>query len=68
MQRGKIGLFGIGLAAYWPQFKGLKRRLEGYQRIVNGHLDQFCDVVDAGMVDSAPGAVAAGDLFATSQN
>src|ERR1039458_7890924 len=64
MQRGKIGLFGIGLAAYWPQFKGLKRRLEGYQRIVNVHLDQFCDVVDAGMVDSATGAVAAGDLFA----
>ena len=63
-QRGKVGLFGIGLAAYWPQFKGLKRRLEGYQRIVNGHLDKFCDVVDAGLVDSAPGAAAAGDLFA----
>ena len=57
-------MFGIGLAAYWPQFKGLKRRLEGYQRIVNGHLDKFCDVVDAGLVDSAPGAAAAGDLFA----
>jgi L-arabinose isomerase len=26
----KIGLFGIGLDAYWPQFKGLKERLEGY--------------------------------------
>jgi L-arabinose isomerase len=63
-QRGKVGLFGIGLAAYWPQFKGLKRRLEGYQRIVNGHLDKFCDVVDAGMVDSAPAAAASGDLFA----
>ena len=25
----RIGLFGIGLEAYWPQFKGLKRRLEG---------------------------------------
>ena len=54
-ERGKVGLFGIGLAAYWPQFKGLKRRLEGYQRIVSGHLDKFCDVVDAGLVDSAPG-------------
>jgi L-arabinose isomerase len=64
IQRGKVGLFGIGLAAYWPQFKGLKRRLEGYQRIVNGHLDKFCDVVDAGLVDSAPAAAAAGALFA----
>ncbi len=26
----KVGLFGIGLDAYWPQFKGLKERLEGY--------------------------------------
>ena len=26
-------------------------------------LDKFCEVVDAGLVDSAPGAAAAGDLF-----
>ena len=25
----KIGIFGIGLDTYWPQFKGLKQRLEG---------------------------------------
>ncbi len=24
----KIGLFAIGLEAYWPQFKGLNPRLE----------------------------------------
>ena len=29
-----IGIFGIGLAAYWPQFEGLKERVEGYQRRV----------------------------------
>jgi L-arabinose isomerase len=63
-QRGKVGLFGIGLAAYWPQFKGLKRRLEGYQQIVSRRLDRFCEVVDAGLVDSAPVAAAAGALFA----
>ena len=28
--RGRVGLFSIGLAAYWPQFPGLKERLEGY--------------------------------------
>ena len=27
----KIGLFGLGLDTYWPQFKGLRERLEGYQ-------------------------------------
>ncbi len=63
-QGGKVGLFGIGLAAYWPQFKGLKRRLEGYQRVVGSRLEGFCDVVDVGLVDSAPAAAAAGALFA----
>ena len=32
--QGRAGVFGIGLAAYWPQFPGLKERLEGYQREV----------------------------------
>ena len=31
----KIGLFGIGLDAYWPQFEGLKERLEGYLKVVH---------------------------------
>ena len=61
---GKVGLFGIGLAAYWPQFKGLKQRLEGYQRVVRTRLEAICDVVDAGLVDSAPEAAQAGELFA----
>ena len=26
-----VGLFGIGLDTYWPQFPGLKERLAGYQ-------------------------------------
>ena len=26
----KVGLFGIGLDTYWPQFEGLKDRLMGY--------------------------------------
>ena len=30
----KIGLFGIGLDTYWPQFEGLKERLEGYLSVV----------------------------------
>jgi L-arabinose isomerase len=62
--RAKIGVFGIGLAAYWPQFDGLKERLEGYQREVECRLAQFGgEVISAGLVDTAPAAVAAGDLF-----
>ncbi len=60
----KIGVFGIGLAAYWPQFEGLKERLEGYQRQVEARLAGFdAEIISAGLVDTAPLAAAAGDLF-----
>jgi hypothetical protein len=35
-----IGLFGIGLDAYWPQFAGLEDRLKGYIARVAELLDQ----------------------------
>ena len=61
----KIGVFGIGLAAYWPQFEGLRERLEGYQRHVEERLRGFGgEVVSAGLVDTASAAQAAGDRFA----
>ena len=63
----KIGVFGIGLAAYWPQFAGLKERLEGYQQQVERRVSEWGEVVSAGLVDSAPLAVAAGDLFQREQ-
>jgi L-arabinose isomerase len=61
----KVGLFGIGLAAYWPQFEGLRERLEDYRRYVEKRLAGMgAQVVSAGLVDSAPSAQEAGDLFA----
>lgn len=65
-QRGtcKVGLFSIGLAAYWPQFPGLRERLAGYGRFVGQRLAEMgAEVVDAGMVDDQPSAVATGDRF-----
>ncbi len=63
--RAKIGIFGIGLAAYWPQFEGLKEQLQEYQRTVEERLQQMGgEVVSAGLVDTAQAAVQAGDLFA----
>jgi len=60
----RIGVFGIGLAAYWPQFPGLKARLEGYQREVEAHLARFhAQIVSAGLVDTASAAREAGELF-----
>ncbi len=59
-----VGVFGIGLAAYWPQFEGLRERLEGYQRQVEARLQAIGSrVISAGLVDTAPAAQAAGELF-----
>jgi L-arabinose isomerase len=59
-----VGLFGIGLEAYWSQFKGLKRRLEGYLRVTHGRLKRDgVEVVNLGLIDSPPKALAAGHRF-----
>lgn len=63
MQRPKIGIFGIGLQAYWAQFPELKEKLQGYQREIEQRLSSKVEVVSAGLVDSAPAAVAAGETF-----
>lgn len=62
-ERPRVGLFGVGLAAYWPQFAGLKERLLGYQRHVEAEIGRWADVVSAGLVDTTEAARAAGDSF-----
>ena len=63
-----IGIFGIGLAAYWPQFEGLKERVEGYQRRVEERVAELGgEVVSAGLVDSEQAGREAGDRFAAAQ-
>jgi L-arabinose isomerase len=59
----RVGVFGIGLEAYWAQFPGLKERLQGYQRHVEEQVGQQATVVSAGLVDTAPKARAAGRKF-----
>ncbi len=62
----KIGLFGIGLDAYWPQFAGLKERLDGYLKIVEEKISALHPaVVNAGLIDTTDKAFAAGKLFRT---
>jgi L-arabinose isomerase len=60
----KIGLFGIGLDAYWPQFSGLKERLEGYLDEVHERLlTLHPQVINAGLIDDPDKAFDAGHLF-----
>src|SRR3954470_1245915 len=60
----KVGLFGIGLSAYWPQFEGLEARLHSY-------LDQTAkklgachvELVNLGLIDTPEKALQAGHDF-----
>lgn len=60
----KIGLFGIGLDAYWEQFPNLKERLEGYLSEVNNKIAAIHpQVVNLGLIDNAEKAFEAGHRF-----
>ena len=60
----KIGLFGIGLEAYWSQFDGLKARLEGYVDVVAQKLSSFdTEIINLGLIDTPQKAVEAGHQF-----
>ena len=49
----KIGLFGIGLQAYWDQFQGLEQRLTGYVDLVGDKLKGYgAQVINLGLVDT----------------
>lgn len=61
----RIGVFGIGLEAYWEQFDGLRERVANYQHRVEERIRELgAEVVSGGLVDSAQRARATGDLFA----
>jgi len=60
----KIGLFGIGLDAYWPQFAGLKERLAGYLGEVEKKLVRpGIEIVNLGLIDTPEKALEAGHQF-----
>jgi len=62
--RLRIGLFGIGLDTYWPQFAGLRERLQGYlDRVARKISQPGVEIVNLGLVDTPEKALAAGHQF-----
>ena len=62
----KVGLFGIGLDAYWEQFQGLKERLESNIQKVSDKLqkdDTTVEIVNLGLIDTSQKAMEAGHRF-----
>jgi len=60
----RIGLFGIGLDAYWPQFPGLRDTLLSHLAHVQSQLapgnDAAIQIVPLGLIDTPEKALAAG--------
>jgi L-arabinose isomerase len=60
----RVGVFGIGLEAYWTQFAGLEDRLRGYTSRVAKKLHRpGVEVVNLGLIDTPEKAFAAGHDF-----
>ena len=60
----KVGLFGIGLEAYWEQFPGLRDRLVGFTEKVAGKLESSrVKVVNLGLVDTPEKSLLLGTTF-----
>jgi L-arabinose isomerase len=57
----RVGLFGVGLNAYWSQFSGLEERLRGYVQMVEERLrGPKREVISFGFVDGPERAFAVG--------
>lgn len=70
LRRGtaKVGVFNVGFHRYWPQFPGLRERLEGYREEFEERLRGLgVSVVSAGLVDDVESGRRAGDFFASQQ-
>jgi L-arabinose isomerase len=60
----RVGLFGIGLDAYWPQFAGLEQRLQGYVgRVAEKLARPGVEIVNLGLIDTPQKAMQAGHDF-----
>ena len=64
MTKTRIGLFAIGLDAYWSQFAGLESRLTAYAEQVAKRLGRAdVEIVNLGLIDNPQKAVEAGHAF-----
>jgi L-arabinose isomerase len=60
----KVGLFGIGLDSYWPQFPGLRDTLIGFTAQVARQLESCgVRVVNLGLITTPEKSFAAGHEF-----
>lgn len=60
-RKPRIGLYSIGLRAYWEQFPGLRERLIAYGAFIERKLSAWGDVFNFGLVDDEGSGRRAGE-------
>lgn len=63
LKKARIGLYTIGLHAYWNQFPGLKDRLIEYGHFLETRMSEFGEVFNYGLVDIESEGRKAGEWF-----
>ena len=61
----QVGFLSLGLAAYWPQFPGMRDRLQGHGRQLAETVSAYGTLVNEGIVDGIDGARACAAAFRT---
>ena len=51
-KKPRIGLYSIGLRAYWEQFPGLRERLIAYGQFIEQRISTWGEVSNYGLVDT----------------
>ena len=62
-QKAKIGLYTVGLKAYWPQFEGLRERIIEYVNFIEKKLSPYAEIYNYGLVDCSEEGHKAGEWF-----
>ena len=60
-RKPRIGLYSIGLRAYWEQFPGLRERLIEYGQFIERRIATWGDVFNYGLVDTEAAGRKAGE-------
>lgn len=62
-QKARVGIYTVGLKAYWPQFEGLRDRIIEYVNFIEKKLAPYADVYNYGLVDCSDEGERAGKWF-----
>jgi L-arabinose isomerase len=59
----RVGVLAVGLAAYWPQFDGIRERVLAHFAAILAKFEGQHEIVDKGLVDTIEAARAAAQAF-----